>query len=186
MPKRIWFTQQKPFGYMPLRAGLGLCTLEELRERGIFYGSQAKEAILKTHQQTGKSLTDIEYIPEMLCQKLYTTRTHPLSGEYIVVEGSRFKANPVEPTIEFQVTKVYPLDLKNQLIFGWETEKCGTVWGNTKILEKDGLSFPELDLGFRGADFTMLRDELLHLNKTATINTTFYVNKLEPIIARKV
>ncbi len=50
--KRIFFTQQKPFGYVPLRAGLGLITEEDLREYGDFYGSEDKDAILKMHQRS--------------------------------------------------------------------------------------------------------------------------------------
>ena len=147
--KRIYFSQQKPFGYAPLRAGLGLITEEEL--------------------------------PQTLCQKIYTTRTRPLSGEYIVVEGSRFKAKPVEPEIRFKVNQTWELSLKHGLIYPWYTAKAGSVWGGTNILEKDGLLFPELDLGFRGATFEQLRDELLRLNKKATIETPFYVSLLETI-----
>lgn len=170
MAKRIWFSQQAPFGHMPLRVGLGLATQEKMRMYATFNGCKVHEAIFETYHRSCKSLTSISYTPDMLCQKLYTTRTHPLSGEYFVVEGSRFKAQPVKPCIQFQVKKYYQLDLKNQLVFGWETEQCGNVWGSTNILDRDGLFFPELDLGFRGASFMNLRDELLRLNKNATID----------------
>lgn len=185
--KRIWFTQQKPFGYMPLRAGLRLCTLEELRERGIFYGSEAKEAILRTHQRTCKSLTDIGYNPEMLCPKLYTTRTHRLSGEYYVVEGSRFKAKPVEPRIEFVVSNTWELNLSSGNILGLTNKIPSVPMPLEKFMDWDYPEFtiPELDLGFRGASFKMLRAELLHLNKKATIETPFFINKLEPILREK-
>ena len=138
-----WFIQQKPFGYVPLRAGLGLITNDELRE-------------------FPPSL-------EMLCKKIYTTRTHRLSGEYVVVEGSRFKAKPVVPEIRFKVSKVADLNLHgvvffppgNEFDFSWKT-------------------FAEQDLGYCGATFEQLRDELLRLNKKATIETPFYINRLEP------
>lgn len=185
MAKRIQFTQQKPFGYMPLRVGLGLASYEDMREYGIFYGSEVKDAILKMHQRSCPSLTDFEYNPEMLCPKIYTTRTHRLSGEYYIVEGSRFKAKPVEPRIEFQVNHTWELSLKHGLIYPWHTLKAGSVWGGTGILEKDGLTFPELDLGVKGVAFEQLRDELLRLNKKATSETRFYVNLLEPIAHTK-
>lgn len=181
MVKRIFFTQQKPFGYAPIRAGLKLITDEELREYAIFYGSEVKEAILKAHHRSCPSLTDFGYNPGMLCPKVYTTRTRRLSGEYVVVEGSRFKAKPVEPRIEFQVNQSWELSLKHGLIYPWHTVKAGSVWGGTSILEKDGLTFPELDLGYRGATFEQLRDELMRLNKKATIETPVYINLLEPI-----
>jgi hypothetical protein len=161
MAKRIFFTQQKPYDFMPLRVGIGLISIKELREYSIlrFRG----------------------YNPEMLCKKIYTTRTHRLSGEYIVVEGSRFKAKPVEPEIKFQVKKTWELSLKYGLIYPRHTLKIDNVWGGTNILEKDGLTFPELDLGIKSVTFEHLRDELLRLNKKATIETPFYVNLLEPL-----
>jgi len=39
----------------------------------------------------------------------------------------------------------------------------------------------EKDLGVKGATFEQLRDELLRLNKKATLDTPFYVNLLEPM-----
>ncbi len=142
--KRIYFSQQKPFGYAPLRAGLGLIPENEL--------------------------------PQTLCQKIYTTRTHRLSGEYVVVEGSRFKAKPVEPEIKFNVSISEEIDLKRGIfkkddnIIGWA------------IANRGDLTYPELDLGIKGATFELLKNELLRLNKKATIETPFYVSVLEPII----
>jgi hypothetical protein len=171
--KRIWFTQQAPFDYMPLRCGLGLITEEELSEYAVFNGCEVKESVLKMHQRACKSLMDIEYSPDLLCPKVFTTRTRPLRGEYVVVEGSRFKARPVEPRIEFRARKVAELILAGD---GRLTDSC-----------TDGLSydewkhFPEFDLGVRGASWHVLRDELLHLNKRATVDTVFYINRLERI-----
>ncbi len=54
-------------------------------------------------------------------------------------------------------------------------------WRHTIVLDKDGLTFPELDLGIKKATFEQLRAELLCLNKKATIETLFYVSLLEPI-----
>jgi len=147
MAKRIFFTQQKPYQYMPLRMGLNYI--------------QAKEV----YNFNGNGLT---FVP-----KIFTTRTHPLSGEYYVVEGSRFKAKPVVPEIKFKVTKVADLNLHgvvsfppwNEFDFSWKT-------------------FAEQDLGYCGATFEQLRDELLRLNKKATLDTPFFVNKLEQSLPR--
>ena len=185
MVKRIWMVHQKPFGYAPLRAGLKLITDEDMHEYATFYGSEVKDVILKMHQRSCPSLTDFGYNPEMLCPKIYTTRTHRLSGEYVVVEGSRFNAKPVEPRIEFKVTQTWKLSLKHGLVYPWHTLKTGSVWGGTNILEKDGLTFPELDLGIKKVPFEQLRDELLRLNKKATMETSFYVNLLEPVGSSK-
>lgn len=149
MPKRIWFTQQKSFDYIPLRMGLGYIKAQEI------------------YNDKGNGLT---YVP-----KLYTTRTHPLSGEYVVVEGNRLRAKPVIPEIRFRVSVSEELDLrraifkKNDSIIGWA------------IANRNGLTFPELDLGYMGATFGDLRNELLRLNKKVTIDAPFYVNLLEPI-----
>ncbi len=153
--KRIWFVQQKPFNYLPLRAGLGLITEEELKSQTINCAGVERFTVL--------------------CPKIYTTRTRSMNGEYYVVEGSRFKAKPVEPKIEFQVEISDELDLrrgvfrKGDPIVGWA------------IADRNGLSFPELDLGIRGTTFKQLRDELLRLNPIATIDTPFYVNLMEKI-----
>ncbi len=143
--KRIWFTQQKPFNYMSLRAGLGLITERELHK--------------------GNSL---------LCPKIYTTRTRKMSGEYYVVEGSRFKAQSVEPRIVFQVKKTFPLNLR--------TGRVGTIpWEAGGNIGYPDLTFPELDLGIKNATFKDLRDEILKLTTKATIDTPFYINRLEPL-----
>uniref|UniRef100_A0A6H1ZRW9 Uncharacterized protein n=1 Tax=viral metagenome TaxID=1070528 RepID=A0A6H1ZRW9_9ZZZZ len=154
MSKRIWFTQQKPFDYLPLRAGLGLITEDKLKDHPGFTG---------------------------LCPKIYTTRTRPMQGEYYVVEGSRFKAKPVEPRIEFTarcVAKLW-LHFRNGRI-----DTAISDFHDSISLDGDwyeGYTFPELDLGVKGTSFEQLRDELLRLNPKATIDSVFYVNKLEPI-----
>jgi hypothetical protein len=109
------------------------------------------------------------------CSKLYTTRTHRLSGEYYVVEGSRYKSKAVEPRIEFKVTISEELDLKRGIFKKGDTI-CG--WA---IANRNALTYPELDIGVTGTTFLQLRDELLRLNKKATIETPFFVNVLEPI-----
>ncbi len=147
-----------------------------MREYGIFNGSEVKDAILKMHQRSCPSLTDFEYNPEMLCPKIYTTRTRRLSGEYVVVEGSRFRAKPVEPEIKFNVSISEELDLK-RAIFKKDDNIIG--WA---IANRGDLTFPELDLGIKGATFEHLKNELLRLNKKATIETPFYVNLIEPIL----
>ncbi len=142
--KRIWFTQQKQFDYMPLRAGLELITEREL--------------LLYSHENgfcdKGNSL----------CPKIYTTRTRPLSGEYYVVEGNRFKAQSIGPKIEFRVDKVWKLDLF------YETAPV-----------KNKNKFAELDMGIKGTTFEGLKDELLKIYKKATIDTPFYINKMDQI-----
>jgi hypothetical protein len=180
MAKRIWFIQQKFFGFMPLKVGLGLATAEEMRMYCAFNGTAVHQALLETDQRTCKSLTGIEYNPEMLCQKIYTTRTHPLLGEYYVVEGSRMKATRVEPKIKFKVTQSCKLDLRNELVLTGN-KSCGELWAKPAILDRNGLTFAELDLGIKNAAFSTLRSELLRLNKKATIDTPFFVNLLERI-----
>ena len=143
--KRIWFTQQKPFKYLPLLMGLG------------YFKARA--------YVNGDGTT---YVP-----KIYTTRTHALKGQYQVVEGSRFKAVPVVPEIKFQVRQVWELNLRKELIMYSPIDLIN--------LEKDGFSFAELDLGYFGSTFQDLKNELLKLNKKATVDTTFYINLLEPI-----
>jgi hypothetical protein len=177
LAKRIWFVQQQPFRYMPLKVGLGLATPEEMRMYAVFNGSAVKEALLDIYQRDCKSLTDMRYNPEMLCPKIYTTRTRPLSGEYYVVEGSRMKATRVEPEIRFKVSQTCKLDLRGYI----ENATIGTrtLWSKHTILDRNGLTFAELDLGIKHASFEMLRSELLRLNKKATIDTPFFVSLLE-------
>lgn len=168
MNKRIWFTQQKPFDYLPLRVGLGLLPKNAMDYENCFMAN--------------------------LCPKIYTTRTHPLRGEYYVVEGSRFKAKPVEPRIEFQVRHSWKLNLRTAIIDlgnGWIIE-----WGALHRKEKSldgvnfpdellGLTFPELDLGIKGTSFGRLIDELFLAYPKAAIDTPFYVSRLDPIEARR-
>lgn len=170
--KRIWFVQQKPFNYMPLRAGLGLITAAELQEVSSMH---------ELHDE-------IE-----LCPKIYTSRKKPLKGEYYVVEGSRFKAKPVEPRIEFKVEQTWELNLSLEAI------KFGSTLTNHTLLQKKEINdfiiqkmiesfdmledhtFPELDLGYKRATFNELKEVLLGCNKGTTINTPFHINRLEPI-----
>ena len=159
MSKRIWFTQQQRLNcnYLPLRWGLGQYSDEQISKF------------------SGKFKQDAPDHPGQYCPKTHTTRTRPMKGEYYVVEGSRFKAKPVEPRIEFQVRISEELDIRRGVF-----KKDNTIVG-WAIADRNGLSFPELDLGIRGSTFMQLRDELLRLNPKATIDSVFYVNKLEPI-----
>jgi len=157
--KRIFFTQQQKLNcnYLPLRWGLGLYTDEHIRKFSEIFRPDAPDH------------------PGQYCPKVYTTRTRPMNGEYYVVEGSRFKAKPVEPRIEFQVRISEELDIRRGVF-----KKDNTIVG-WAIADRNGLSFPELDLGIIGSSFEQLRDELLRLNPKATIDTPFYVNLLERI-----
>lgn len=147
--KRTWFIQQKQFDYIPLRLGLGYIDTAE-----------AVEAIDKMHPPRA----NFDIAP-----KLYTIRTHRLSGDYYVVEGSRFKAKPVEPRIEFTSNPVATIKFLEPII----------EWYS--IHDKIPINLPELDLGIRGVTFTHLRDELLKLNKNATVETKFHINRLERV-----
>lgn len=159
MAKRIWFAQQHRFHYVPLRWGLGYDVPE-----------------------TGKTLLYIDSSKvQELCPKIYTTRTRPLQGEYVVVEGSRFKAKPVEPVIRFRAACWGKLWLKfpngriDTAISGFRDSV--SLDGNWY----DGYSFPELDLGIRRSSFSQLRAELLRSYPKATTDTPFYVSRLEPL-----
>ncbi len=154
--KRIWFPDQEKWDYMPLRWGLGYLSEEDVRE---ILGAR--------NPVSGNGELPI-------CKKIYTTRTHELEGEYYVVHGSRFKAKPVEPMIEFVVSTSCKLNLKT----GHVTNNDRDFW-STVILGRNGLTFAELDLGNRGATFEQLRDELLRHYKNAAIETPFYVSSLE-------
>ncbi len=148
--KRIWMNTEKTktVPYFSLRWALGLFDEDSAKIEGDRYG---------------------------YCPKLYTTRTHRLSGEYYVVEGSRYKAKPVEPRIEFRVSISEEIDLKRAIF-----KKNNTIWG-WAIANRGQLIYPELDLGVRGVTFYQLRDTLLRLNKGSTIDTSFFVNTIEPI-----
>ena len=155
--KRIWFVQQQPFDFMPLMAGLKMITEDALQVYQDHMNSNPMTAVGN------------------LCPKIYTTRSRRMSGEYQVVQGSRFKAKPLDPPIQFKVEESYEIDFRtNYLMVG------GSVVHATYL---DGLNytFPEHDLGIRGQSIESLSDELLRLNKKVTIDTPFYVNKLIPI-----
>lgn len=153
--KRIWFVQQQPFDFMPLKVGLGMITEKELQEYPIDWALKKKDNM------------------PILCPKIYTTRTRPMAGEYQVVRGSRFKAVPLDPPIEFKVESNVQFDLKSLTV----------PMPENNFLYPNGLSksytIPELDLGVVGTTVEMLRDELLRSYKKATIDTPFYINKLE-------
>ena len=155
--KRIWFTQQKPFDYIPLRLGLGYLTAEQAG------------AAMKTMYP---SQSNFDFAP-----KLYTTRTRQLSGDYYVVEGSRFKAKPVEPRIEFTAHPVATIQFADEhltLLYRPSIE-----WHSPE--DQIPPNLPELDLGISGVTFSHLRDELFKLNKNAALDTLFHINKLERI-----
>lgn len=173
--KRIWFVQQKPFDYMPLQAGLGYIASSMLQEYDY-----------EVHQKHPP------YFVPKLCPKIYTTRTRRMKGEYYVVEGSRFKAKPVEPRIEFKVEKSFEVNLSLESLYS------GCTWIHHTLLQQEttvpliqriqdvfnmpsDYSFPELDLGYKGATFEDLKNELLKLNPKATLDTPFFMNRLESI-----
>lgn len=159
--KRIWFTQQQKLNcnYLPLRWGLGQYSDEAIESFACLFKDDAPDNPKKLY-----------------CPKIYTTRTHPLEGEYYVVEGSRFKAKPIEPRIEFRAVANCQLDLRTAL-----ATADGKAWCTPLVLARDGHSFAELDLGTKRATFEQLRDELLRLNPKATLDTPFFVNKIEPL-----
>ena len=141
---------------MPLKAGLGIITETELE-----------------HYYSLKNLypeTDIG----ILCPKIYTTRTRPMAGEYQVVRGSRFKAVPLDPPIEFQVKVSVPFNLKD-LSIPMKYDITGAPGLHDKY------TIPEMDLGIVGTTAEILRDELLKLGKNTTLDTPMYINKLEPL-----
>jgi len=155
--KQIWFVQQQPFDFMPLKAGLGMITEDELNN---YIGHLNKFSLNSC---------------PVLCPKIYTTRTQCMSGEYQVVRGSRFKAKPLDPPIQFKVIESFEIDFESEhLLF------CGGAL-YPSYLSKGDYTFPELDLGIKGTTMRMLHVELLKLNKKATADTPFYINKLAPI-----
>jgi hypothetical protein len=147
--KRLWFPQQKPYGYVPLRWGLEYIELPS-------------------------------FMKNRFAPKVYTTRTHPLKGAYYAVEGSRFDAHPVEPKLEFTVVGNCMIDLRNA-----QVTTDGQTWFTDVILAKNGYSFAELDLGVKGATFEQLRGELLRSYPKATLDTPFYVSRLEGISVKE-
>ena len=148
--KRIWFTQQKPFDYIPLRLGLGYLTAD-----------QADADIAKKYPDTARPV---------LLPKLYTTRKHRLNGDYYVVTGSRFKAEPLEPRIEFTAHDVATIKFTFPPTIEWHSQE-----------DKIPSNLAELDLGVSGSTLDHLRAELFRLNKNATNDTIFHINKLEAI-----
>lgn len=198
--KRIWFTQQKPFNYYPLRCGLGLISQGEFE----LYQSLTPDPIIA--KDTGLDVSPMR----RLCPKLFTTRTRPMRGEYVVVEGSRYHAKPVTPEIRFQVKSNWELDLRTGRVasiisevdinrifkhgayegepgdkWWFDANEYLTAFLNLKYYIKNKpdipFTFPELDLGIKGSIFSGLKDVLLRLNKKATLGTPFYVNLLEPL-----
>lgn len=117
------------------------------------------------------------------CPKLFTTRLHPLSGECYVVEGSRYKAHPVKPRIEFHASPVCLIDFRSKVFLDLDHHGFWHEWDHFTTYDNDvgHTTFAEYDIGIRGASFSDLRDTLLRLNKKATINTPFFVNKIEPL-----
>lgn len=172
--KRIWFTQQKPFDYIPLRLGLGYLTAE-----------QADEARRKKYHKAAP----------IFMPKLYTTRTHKLNGDYYVVEGSRFKAKPVEPRIEFTAHPVATIQFSDKVSINWYSPNDqiptnlpeldlgirGSGNMSVSVVRAGRSNLPELDLNTTGLTFDHLRDELFKLNKNVTADTLFHINKLERI-----
>lgn len=159
----IHFTQQESVDYLPLRWGLGYIKYKTAKE---------VNAIIKS---MGKCTPPI---PE-LCPKMYTTRLRPLKPHltYVVVRGSRYSAKPVKPKIEFRVGMIWLLDLRNAMY----SASDGLNWATIGCLDEPSQSFPELDLGYKDATWDDLVEKLLELNKKATLDTPFYINKLEPI-----
>ena len=140
MPHRIWFKQQQPFDYLPLKVGVGLLPESILNYENCFMAN--------------------------LGVKKYTTRKRRMEGDYYVVQGSRFNAKPVEPRIEFAAFCRGILNLRD-----------GTLDGS-RLMFPD--RFAEVDLGIKGVTFNDLCNELLSLNKGATLDTPFFVNRLTP------
>lgn len=185
MAKRIWF---KPKYHTALRLGLGykVSKLDIMKAEAycpeccgvqlVFDETNNEFSCPKcdftADIECEECLADVEW--HRIVPKTFTTRTHRLSDEYVVVKGDRFHAQPVESRIEFQVFTHYKLNLR--------TGEIESVEGVPESL----INLPETDLGYKGATFEDLRRELLLLNKKATEDTVFYINRLEPIVARQV
>lgn len=180
---RIWMKTQKEFDYLPLRWGLDIMTKEQVLEH-VWEGWMPR----------GCYFTEITGARETICPKIYTTRLSQLhldpinprlSPVYEVIEGSRYRAKPLDPPIRFQVERTYTLFLKSQSI--WSSTKLPAPFIDSEYsapwsyLNKDGYTFPELDLGFKNATWEMLVKVLLDLNKKATIDSQFVVNVLKPV-----
>lgn len=176
---RIWMKTQKEFDYLPLRWGLGQMTEKQVLDH-VWEGWMPR----------GCYFTEITGAREKICPKIYTTRLSQLhfdainprlSPIYNVIEGSRYGAKELDPPIRFQVEKSYTLFLKTGYIWSSQKFPDGNYTTTWDYLNKDGYTFPELDLGFRGATWDMLVKVLLDLNKKAAINSQFIVNVLKPV-----
>ena len=161
----IHFSQQEAFDYIPLKLGLGyLKETDFLDKRDLYYYSEHAGCRVR------------------LCSKLFTTRLRPLKPHltYTVVKGDRYHAKPVEPKIEFRVSGVWELHLRSMELYDYSYGEIRYGNEGLESLTKDGLTFPELDLGFKYATWDDLVEELLALNKKAALDTPFYVNRLIP------
>lgn len=161
----IHFTQGEAFDYIPLKLGLGYLKETDFPDkRDLYYWSERAGCLVR------------------LCSKLYTTRLHPLKPHltYTVVKGSRYSAKPVG--IEFRVREVWELHLRSKELYDYSYGEIRYGNEGLESLSKDGLTFPELDLGYKYATWDDLVEELLDLNKKATLDMPFYVNKLIPVI----
>lgn len=158
----MWFTTQTKYDYMPLRAGLGLVSPDAFEEYALF-----------------KQKTDPNHVT--LSPKLYTTRTHPLSGEYYVVKGSRFKAEAVTPRIEFRIVNRWDAELFRGVLTGAWDLLLPSGW-------KDDDLFAELDLGIKGATLRDLALELARLNglEGSTVRRRMYIHKLGPVLRQSI
>lgn len=173
--KRVHFSQQHPLGYLPLRAGLGYLPETSLTSHPCpSCASKKNKSTCTICNGTGKV---------NLAPKTYTTRTHALNGKYVVIGGSRFKPFIIEPRIEFEIAKVWELNLRTAQIREHGSE---WLWWEVGLLDqKDPLrprySFPELDIGIKGISFKTYTNILLSLNKNVTLDTIFYIHLLKPI-----
>lgn len=195
---------------MPLKAGLGMVTEEQIAKYNVDLCKNCMHPVTMgpdahtMYHARGDVLSQPSCLTPKcdckspskvkLCPKIYTSRKSPLKGEYYVVEGSRFKAKPVVPRIEFKVERSLELNLDLEAI------KISGTWVHHSLLQQkettddsitqklrdvfnmpSGYTFPEFDLGYKGVTFEDLKNVLLNCNKGATINTPFYVNQMEPI-----
>lgn len=161
----IHFTQGEAFDYIPLKLGLGYLKETDFPDKhDLYYYSERAGWCVR------------------LCAKLYTTRLRPLKPHltYIVVKGRRGYAKPVEPKIEFRVRGVWELHLRSRELYSYDYGEIRYGNEGLESLTKDDLTFPELDLGFTGATFEDLVEELLGMNKKAALDTPFYINRLIP------
>lgn len=163
----IHFTQGEAFDYIPLKLGLGYLKESDFPDKHDLYHYSERAGCLVR-----------------LCPKIYTTRLKPLKPHltYTVVKGRRGYAKPVELKIEFRVRGVWELHLRSKELYNYDYGEIR--YGNEGLekLSQDGLTYSELDLGYKYATFEDLVEELLHLNKKATLETPFYINRLVPFL----